>query len=171
MKKSIAISLFAIMLYNIAGYYAVYNVLNIQVKKHVWKLQKGQIPDADLLAFSPDITTDADFEWVKEHEFRYRGNLYDIIRKTETTNSVVWYCIQDEREQEMLTHLKQQVHQNNGHPAKNAKLLIKSIVKDYIVEMPAFVHVSALQIAHSTYFICLFLSPDLTQESPPPRVS
>lgn len=171
MKKSIAISLFAIMLYNIAGYYAVYNVLNIQVKKHVWKLQKGQIPDADLLAFSPDISADADFEWVKEHEFRYRGNLYDIIRKTDTTDGAVWYCIQDEREQEMLTHLKQQVHQNNGHPSKNAKLLIKSIVKDYIVEMPYSVHDSPIKIIHSSYFICLFLSPDLMQESPPPRVS
>lgn len=171
MKKSIAISLFAIMLYNIAGYYAVYNVLNIQVKKHVWKLQKGQIPDADLLAFSPYITADADFEWVKEHEFRYRGNLYDIIRKTETVTSEVWYCIQDEREQEMLSHLKQQVHQNNGHPAKNAKLLIKSIVKDYIVEIPASVHVSLIRTAHSSCFICLFLQPDLKKESPPPRVS
>lgn len=159
------------MLYNIAGYYVVYNVLNIQVKKHVWKLQKGHIPDADLLAFSPDITADADFEWVKEHEFRYRGNLYDIIRKTETSGCEVWHCIQDEQEQEMLSHLKQQVHQNNGHPSKNAKLLIKSIVKDYIVEIPASADVSAIPIAHFSYFVCLFVQADLKKESPPPRVS
>lgn len=171
MKKSIAISLFVIMLYNIAGYYAVYHVLNIQVKKHVWKLQKGQIADTDLLAFSSGIATDADFEWVKENEFRYRGNLYDIIRKTETITGNVWHCIQDEQEQEMLAHLKQQVHQHNEHPAKNAKLLIKSIVKDYIIESSVPVLVSAIQTTYSSYFICLFLQPDVKQESPPPRVS
>jgi hypothetical protein len=122
------------MLYNIAGYYAVFKVLHLQVKNQVWKLQKSTIPEQDLILFSSDIKSSEEFEWVNNHEFRFEGALYDIIRTSSEGTGIKWHCINDQQEEQILQRLKQQVHQQNGHPAKNAKQLAKSLVKDYIFE-------------------------------------
>lgn len=170
MKKAIAISLLGVMLYNIAGYYAVFNVLHVQVKKQVWKLQKTSVPDSELISFSASVSNSAEFEWVKEHEFRYNGSLYDIIRTSSGTEGDIWHCINDTQEERILQHLKQQIHQQNGQPAKNAKVLLKSIVKDYLVNDFLVVTCQVQSIAVYAPFQETSYTTDAEPHFPPPRV-
>jgi len=169
LKKIIAISFLFIMLYNIAGYYAVFRVLHIQVKKQVWKLRKSAIPEHELLLFSSVISSAPEFEWVNDHEFRYEGMLYDIIRISSAPSGDIWHCINDRQEEQMLQRLKQQVHQHNGQPAKSAKQLSKSLLKDFFIEYEEAKQVSDLP-QRLFYPLSAALSDSYTEkDAPPPR--
>ncbi|OJJ14484.1 hypothetical protein BKI52_42650 [marine bacterium AO1-C] len=50
-----------------------------------------------------------DFEWVDEEEFRYQGNLYDIVKIVAKGEVTQYYCIWDKYEEKLQETLRHQV--------------------------------------------------------------
>jgi len=63
---------------------------------------KEGVPEDKLIAFSFDRTIREkpikEFKWTKPNEFRYKGEMYDIVREETGKDSVTYYCIHDVKE-------------------------------------------------------------------------
>lgn len=173
LKKTAVILLTIIICYNTVGYYIVFKTRQFQVKTEVKKLIKSSVPEQQLVVFRYTPANRHEFKWMHSKEFRYRGSMYDIVRKTSVSAAETdFYCIHDVKESGLFRHLDNMVKEamNQGRTgSKTIKVLSAfftglfpppELKNDFIPE-GADIHYA---MAPDLYFFSA-----LTPISPPPR--
>jgi hypothetical protein len=73
--------------------------------------------------------------WLKKNEFRYKGDMYDVVMaKNGQDGKLYYYCFLDKKEKHLLVQLEKHVNRNiadNDKNQKNERNFIKNIVKDF----------------------------------------
>lgn len=73
--------------------------------KHIIKLG---IPEKDLVRFRFDVSVikngATDFKWIKKNEFRYKDEMYDIVKTEYGGDSVYYKCIHDFKESKLFSN-------------------------------------------------------------------
>lgn len=54
-----------------------------------------------------------DFRWIHSREFRYNGDLYDVVKKEENDKRLFLYCINDTKEKKLEEEFEKRVHKNS----------------------------------------------------------
>jgi len=128
----------------------------------------------ELLVFDKeDINTrEIDFQWIHSSEFKFNGDMYDVVKRAENDNQLFLYCINDTKEKELEWEFEKRVHKNTSEdkqrPATNScyyKILLSEPVQSE-------------QIGTALIYECEFHywrtdsynSPHLEIPSPPPRL-
>ncbi len=70
-----------------------------QLRKEVKELLLQDLAEHDLRLFTVHAAKAADaFEWEHESEFRYRGEMYDVVRTEVIGDSIRYHCFHDKAE-------------------------------------------------------------------------
>ena len=69
----------------------------------------------ELLIFNKDDIENnkIDFRWIHSREFKYNGNMYDIVTKEETDKQLIVYVINDTEEKKLEEEFEKRVHKNS----------------------------------------------------------
>lgn len=103
-------------------------------------------------------------EWEDEHEFRYKGQMYDVVGQQKQDGNLMIRCIQDEKETALLNAFLKTTKKNSGTYV--LQLLIAPFVLPRIeLPQPAAVPPPLYFSRHSYYL----KSADLSIVIPPPR--
>jgi len=54
-----------------------------------------------------------DFRWIHPREFKYKGDMYDIVKKDENDKQLIVYCINDTKEKKLEEEFEKRVHKNS----------------------------------------------------------
>jgi len=54
-----------------------------------------------------------DFKWIHSREFKYNGDMYDIVTKEETEEQLIVYVINDTKEKRLEEEFEKRVHKNS----------------------------------------------------------
>ena len=136
MKKTVAILFTFIFLFNLAGYYFVFLGMQHQTRKAMKIKIKQSIPDSQLTLIKINKNENDLLNWLKENkEFKYKENIYDVVRKnTDNNGNTYYYCINDKQEEKLFadldTHIKNHIATNSPQN-KGSKDIVKNIIKDY----------------------------------------
>lgn len=170
MKKSAAIFLLAIFLFNIVGYFLAFSVVKYQVRKEIKKQIKLGLPESELTFLHIAKSDEDELSWVESgKEFIYKDQMYDVVRVESKQDTTIYQCIKDTQEDALFAHLGDHVqkHIAENKPMKNngAKKLGQHVIKIYflsevtyflaltesIIEFPSInnVCVSAVKKVHS----------------------
>lgn len=82
-----------------------------------------------------------DFVWVEPHEFRYKGNSYDIVREEIRGDSTYFYCVFDERETALYAEIDKKIvteMANDPERQQQQKELLQKIPKFYFFHADPF---------------------------------
>ena len=113
MKKHIAILLFVIFSIDIAGYYLVFSFRQIIIKQNIKYSIKLNLPNELLTLIISTPSTAKEILWKERGEFRYRGNMFDIVRKViKSGDSIFYYCINDKKETKLFSNLEEYVNKS-----------------------------------------------------------
>ncbi len=113
-----------IVCYNTAGYFIVFKARQIQIKSEVKRLIKSAVPEEQLVVFSLTPETMHGFSWIHSKEFRYNGEMYDVVRKVSVSaGNTELYCIHDVKESGLFAHLDRLVKDAMNHDRKGPGLL------------------------------------------------
>ena len=173
LKKLAAILLTLLICFSTVGYYIVFKTSQLKVKSEIKKLIKNSVPEDQLVVFRLSPENQNDFEWLHSKEFRYKGNMYDIVRKTVISASETdLYCIHDVKETGLFAHLDFLVkeamnHDKNASKARNLLSGFLSILyfqSDYVFDF--FTHSTDIKFMEVAE---LYLSQSLSVILPPPR--
>jgi len=78
------------------------------------------VPAQELVLIRVTGESASALEWIKSFEFRYRGNLYDIVRTGQSGDTTFYYCINDVQEERLFAgldgHVRRQMESTGGHP-------------------------------------------------------
>lgn len=132
-KRFLASLLILLLVFNSAGYIVVYRQLHKYFKQVGFKETKKHFSKEEL---TPIVLEEASshFVWVKPHEIRYHGSMFDIVFRENQGDSVILYCISDEREnileQAFFTLLENDLPSVPLHPL--SKLLKEKLSEFYL---------------------------------------
>lgn len=68
-----------------------------------------------------------DFRWIHSREFKFNGDMYDIITKNETDDQLIVYVINDTKEKKLEEEFDKRVHKNSTED-KNNRQLSKNLI-------------------------------------------
>ncbi len=83
------------------GYYFIFEINRAKIKAEM--TMRGKNPGTSLLVLRIENPySDGNFVRLDEDEFRYDGVLYDVIREVQAGDAVVFYCLHDIEEENLL---------------------------------------------------------------------
>lgn len=134
MKQLTSLVLLCLFAYNLVGFYPAYTFRQHQFRKQAEHRRRSQLPDAALVQVrvARHSATTPPLQWQDKHEFRWRGQLYDVVRQHEAADSITYLCWHDQGEEKLLAGLQEHVDQLT-HPdasaGKTAKKLFDHLFK------------------------------------------
>ena len=165
-----------LILYNSLGYFIVFKSIQYSIRNEIKANIKNSIPDKNL--FLIKLTNDEiksekrEFRKINESEFFFLGKLYDIVRVRKNADTNYFYCINDAKEEQLLSalgsHVERQIDQSSPVSKKTSNLL-KHVVKIAICDYKgAFaIHVTNFKYLPLPNNKLYFTNKDIP--SPPPK--
>lgn len=140
-------------------------------------MQRVEIPSEDelieLIVFSKSdiLNKKINFKWIHSREFKYNGDMYDIVEKEETETELIVYCINDTKEKKLEEEFEKKVHRNSlenkQRPISN-NLNFVSISEP--VQTEDLVDVFETGSTFNSWLNNFYSSLNLDIASPPPRL-
>jgi hypothetical protein len=175
LRKILSILILSVFIYNAIGFLAVHQALSAYYKylgmKQVEKPSEKEL--IELLIFNKkDILSNRiDFRWIHSREFKYNGDMYDIVEKKETNDQLIVYCINDTKEKKLEEEFEKRVRKNSSGDKNRPN--INNINFNFLSE-PAQTEGLNLCLVFRVEFFCfdtnLYKSFLTDTPSPPPRL-
>ena len=126
MRKPVSILLVFIFLFNIGGYYLWFAVLQKNIKESVEKLIIKGLKEEALSIVTVPAKGETGIIWIKPgKEFRYRGEMYDVVYSTIKGQDKLYFCINDNKEKQLIS-----AYHKAHNSKKDADKRIKSNLTD-----------------------------------------
>jgi len=94
LKKIVSILLLLALWLSSIGYFHIFRMIQADIRHEIKKHLEQNIPDSELTRITFSVSDKP--EWIrKDKEFRYMGQMYDIVRTGEENGLTVYYCIDD----------------------------------------------------------------------------
>jgi hypothetical protein len=110
------------------GYYLVFNFQLAAVKSEMRTFLKTQKNHKDVVRFSLNEKEAHQLYWENESEFRYKGEMYDIIETTRTNDHLVVRCVADSKETALINE-----YQKNNKRDHSDSLAVQLITIQFVV--------------------------------------
>lgn len=121
-RAGISLAIVFVMVFASSGYYASFKWRQYHIRKEVKHLIKVGAPDSLHYDFYLDeIEQDpSQITWIHSMEFRYKGQMYDIITRTQKGERTLLHCIHDVKESGLFAELDRMVNiQLTGDPKQH----------------------------------------------------
>ena len=99
--------------------WSLFSLRRQEIRKEIKTRIKQGVPQAErtIVRLSDTEMQSSDFTWVKDHEFRYQGKMYDVLERKVIGDRTEFACILDEDETRLFKTLDEQIQSAlNGDP-------------------------------------------------------
>jgi hypothetical protein len=90
-----------------------------------------------------------DFRWIHSREFKYNGDMYDIVKKEEKEGKLFLYCINDSQEEKLDKEFNKKVEETTTN--KKQKPNDSNPFKYIVSEPVCYLTFSRMNVTHSTH--------------------
>lgn len=146
-----------LILFQSTGLFLTHSLQVSMVRYEMKQRIKAGVPEEQrvVLKITPEVEASEDFEWFHSKEFRFKGEMYDILSR-EQHGDTTWYtCIHDVKESGLFNRLDSLVkEQLNGDPLqkKQRKLFLGFFQKVYLYAVADILFAPAdIHTLHSHY--------------------
>lgn len=115
-KKLTAYLLLIVFVYTSLGCYVSFFMQQQKIHKEIKCAIRHGLPDNCLtkISVAPNSSESKLLVWVKPGEFKYRGMMFDVVRKTTDEKGVIhYYCINDKQEKKIIDNLEKYFANND----------------------------------------------------------
>lgn len=114
MKKVIPLILLAVFLINLEGTYLLFLFQQSKNLKDIRAEIRKNLKDEILTLIIVPNNKVSQIHWIRKNdEFIYDGKMFDIVRVKSTHNEKYFYCINDEKEKQLISDYQKKCDQNN----------------------------------------------------------
>lgn len=148
-----------------------------QLKKEVKHELKMQTSKSDLVHFVwTKYQVEHELEWEDEKEFKYQGQMYDVVFKEKHSDNIEMWCWLDTKETELSQKLEQTLSDFLAQktPSKNQKKAFKLLSSDYlfsILHLKSIIQWFVNQVKFTHYQFLLKLGDICVPTLPPKALS
>jgi hypothetical protein len=170
MKKILSIVLVFVLFYSIIGFYLNFEIEQFRIKEEVKEKIINNLPENELTLIKISSRDNEKIIWMEEgREFKYQGNMFDVVRIKKGTDTTYYYCFSDVNESKLLANLDKLVKEqtDNSQSRTNQK---KQEINYFFHEI---LFTQCLTETPVLFFNCTsrYRSIDTDVLSPPPRIT
>jgi hypothetical protein len=164
-------ALLLVFLYNSMGYFFIFKCLQSDIKEQVAQnIQSLSSNALKIIAFNKkDIKK---INWIEEkEEMRYDGEMYDVAKTRETSDSIIYYCMSDENEDRLYSELEDHVTNHVILPESNPaskKITSESINLYFTDEYHFSFDLTSSSLSHLSIH-SNYLPVYIERDAPPPK--
>jgi hypothetical protein len=173
-RKFLSVLFTGLILFNLCGYYFVFKCDQIRLKNEMKEsIRNGSFRDnyEEIAILNPN--SDRDFKMTDKGEIRYRGKLYDVISTRISGNYVIFRCINDTKEEQLLSRYDNYstwvTGMNSPERSKNSQAMLYHIIKHALLNRYSVQPPSAFIVIMYFETVSNFNSPSILPDFPPPR--
>lgn len=109
LKKIVIILFLSALFLDFGGVVTLFKIEQTRIRREIKRQIKRGLRSEDLhvLEFLPEDIKE--LEWIKANEFRYKGQLYDIVKAENCGKWKIYWCINDIQEQQLFSKLDEWV--------------------------------------------------------------
>lgn len=109
LRKVFSLFLLSVFVFNIIGYYLIFDISDIQIKNQVAET----ISKISVISNAKMIKVHlSDIREYDKDEIWYNGKLYDILKKETKNDSLFIFILNDQKEEDLITDLGMYVERN-----------------------------------------------------------
>jgi len=173
-RSLICLMLIASMVVAFSGHFGLFKVKQYKARKEIKAIIKAGVPDSLRVNFYLDeIQSDSkSFVWIHSKEFRYQGQMYDVVSEFEENGRVVLSCIHDVKESGLFADLDQMIakQMNADSQHQNSRQQWIKLFQSLFYSQNQNASQNYQEHQKHTFFIWVnFLSVSFNPESPPPE--
>jgi hypothetical protein len=166
MKKLISIGIFFVFLYNMGGYYLWFSILQNTIQNEIEKEIEDGSKSEDLTLIVVPAEKDQEICWIKpKREFRYKGEMYDVVKIKNLPGKKYYYCLSDNKEKQLIAGFNK-THNTKKESEKRLKRNFS--YSFYLQPFAATKNVYPIELAFSTIGD-FYTSNTIDIHSPPPK--
>ncbi len=120
MKKATSYILLFLLFFTLIAYLPAVKLIQYNIRKEIKHHIKQSLDESELSLIRINKNTPLDWK-KKDKEFRFKGKMYDIVKKRIENDDILYYCIYDEQESKLFEHLDQYVAYFLGEHPKQEK--------------------------------------------------
>lgn len=155
------------LLFNVFGYDLIFKIMQNNLKKQIKQEIKQGLKDEELTVIIVSLNEESKLYWVKPNkEMIYKGKMYDIVRTKIQNEKKYYYCINDEKEKQLIDNYNK-THNSQKELEKKVKKVEK--INLYCQKAIFINYFSNFEIKHynkSFDLVTNYLKP----QSPPPKL-
>lgn len=110
-----------------------------------------------------------DFRWIHSREFKYNGDMYDIVTKKETDSQLIVYVINDTKEKKLEEEFEKRVDKNSAEDKQIPSVIKYSLSISEPVQQEQISNLLSFEEIFNCLFTDYYQSTYLDIPSPPPR--
>lgn len=141
--KVVSIVMVLCMIYGSMGCFVTFKILQYKIRKEVKRQIKFSIPENQLVNLyipkSVEFGGDESFVRIHKGEFRYKGQMYDIIRYQDLGDTTLYTCFHDVKESGLFDKLDKMVRENSpNNPLQHSLQRLSSTISILYFEKHIF---------------------------------
>ncbi|WP_339787225.1 MAG: hypothetical protein ACMVP2_05630 [Imperialibacter sp.] len=174
-KRNCAYVFLFSFLFNYFGICTIFEVQQFIIRREVKEQIEAGVPDDKLHKLSFAVDQIPNLEWEEEgREFRFKGQMYDIVRREVVADSVYYFCINDVKETNlvMLDELVRKHMDDDSGPISKTTRKVTKTVKSLKFSASEKLFTYGILVPKSTIdssFAHFYSSPCIELVGPPPK--
>jgi hypothetical protein len=169
MKKLLSIVLIFVFFYSIMGFYLNFEIEQYQIKEEIKEKIINNLPENELTLVKISSADSKKVTWMEDgKEFRFKGNMFDVVRSKTWDDTTYYYCFDDKNESKLFVNLDKLVKEQTDNS--------RSRTTQKKQDNPCFFHellftrsLPPTPVVYFDYF-SWYKSVDTDVLSPPPRI-
>jgi hypothetical protein len=175
MKKKTAILLFSLFVFDITGYFIVFNVQRCIIRSNIKQQIRKELPPEQLTLIVDSGIGKTELRWKEKGEFRYHGEMYDVVRSEVKQNGITnYYCIADKAETQLYRQLAAYIRMNvddQDNSIQGKLFLIKIYHSIYLTFTNRFTVILQMQEINNSDRVNFYQSQPIDVDRPPPKIT
>jgi len=169
LKRLFAIIFLFVFLYQSVGYFALFWKEQSEIRAEMREnIEKRKVPETAYTTIKIPLEQLEEIVWIDEHEFRYKGELYDLVSQKVENGLVTIVGLNDKKEEHLIKKYDREEKRQSNSPSSRKKH--KLPVLEYLNPKKkwAFIYKTDIQEVRTEYKFCpsfFFINPP----SPPPQ--
>ena len=170
MKKILSFALIFAIFYSLTGFYLVFEIDQCLIKEEIKEKLINNLPEKELTLIKISSAESTKIDWTEEgREFRYEGQMFDVVKIKTGSDTTYYYCFSDEKESKLFSNLNNLVkgQTDNAQSRTNQK---KQEITYFIRELSFIQSLTETPVLYFDYpsfykSICIYVL------SPPPKIA
>jgi hypothetical protein len=152
------------------GFYLNFTIEQYRVKEEIKEKIISSLPENELIQVKISLADHKKLTWMEDgKEFRYDGNMYDVVKIKRSSGITCYYCFNDEKESKLFANLDKMVKaQTDNSPSRTTQ---KKQTITYFAPSSMFTQLLAETPVLFFEFSSRYKSVTTNILSPPPRIS
>ncbi len=172
MKKTVTAIIILIFIFNITGYYIPYALVRSVIRSKMNEEVREKFENVNLIKLIFSLNDKPlSFVWSREgSEFKYQGEMYDIVRIEKSSDKFIYYCLKDNDETKLNDIINILVKKDGANNNKEKINFTKELSK-YKLSSNSLLNPERFPVSQKIFVHNFYKSAYTKVNLPPPKLN